>query len=138
MKNDLDVFKACSDATRLRILFLLAEKELCVCELVTILDMPQGKISRHLAVLKHSGLVADRRDDSWVYYALRRSDSGLMRWLIEYLQSERKFLGVVADDLRKLDDLATAGEICVPRPSPGRSERDLMTEATRQSSGVTP
>jgi ArsR family transcriptional regulator len=116
VKNDLDVFKACSDATRLRILFLLAEKELCVCEL-----------------LKHSGLVADRRDDSWVYYALRRSDSGLMRWLIEYLQSERKFLGVVADDLRKLDDLATAGEICVPRPSPGRSERELMTEPTRQS-----
>ena len=139
MKNDLDVFKACSDATRLRILFLLAERELCVCELVTILEMPQGKISRHLAVLKHSGLAADRRDDSWVYYSLQASDSGLRRQVIEYLRSECRSLGVVVDDLRKLDELATAGEICVPRPSPGRTERVLQTETRHTAkSAVTP
>ena len=49
LKEDLAVFKACSDETRLRLLFLLSERELCVCELVLILDMPQGKISRHLS-----------------------------------------------------------------------------------------
>ena len=123
MKDDLEVFKACSDATRLRILFLLSERELCVCELVTILEMPQGKISRHLAVLKHSGLVADRRDDSWVYYSLPAADSGLIRRVSEYLQGERKSQEVVMNDLRKLEVLATAGEICVPRPSPGWSGR---------------
>ena len=119
MKSDLDVFKACSDATRLRILFLLSEQELCVCELVTILGMPQGKISRHLAVLKQSRLVADRRDDSWIYYSLQEPDSGLKQRLYDYLRSTR--LEVVVEDMRQLDELATAGEICVPRPSPSRS-----------------
>ena len=130
MKNDLDVFKACSDATRLRILFLLSRRELCVCELVTILEMPQGKISRHLAVLKNSELVADRRDDSWVYYSLPSSDSGLRLLVLDYLHIERDAFGVALEDLRKLDELATAGEICVPRPSPGRL---LRSERERQS-----
>ena len=75
MRTDLDIFKACSDETRLRILFLLSERELCVCELVAILDMPQGKISRHLATLKNASLVADRREGTWIYYALTEAES---------------------------------------------------------------
>ena len=67
MRDDLEVFKACADETRLRLLVLLAERELCVCELVDILEMPQGKISRHLAVLRRADLVADRRDGTWIY-----------------------------------------------------------------------
>lgn len=121
MKSDLDIFKACSDQTRLRILFLLSKRELCVCELVSILDMPQGKISRHLAILKNAELVSDRRDGTWIYYSLIASDTGLKKLLINYLQNERNRPETVMTDLNHLDKLTDKGEICVPRPSSGIS-----------------
>ena len=116
MRTDLDSFKACSDETRLRILFLLSERELCVCELVAILDMPQGKISRHLATLKNASLVADRREGTWIYYSLTEAESGLKKRLQDYLRNERNRLEIVIEDLNLMDKLAFAGEICVPRP----------------------
>ena len=67
MDSDLAVFKACADATRLRILFLLAVRELCVCEMMFALDLSQPKMSRHLALLREAGLVTDRRAGQWVY-----------------------------------------------------------------------
>lgn len=65
------VFQALADATRLRCLLLLAENgELCVCELVHALELSQPKISRHLKLLRDSGLVADRRERIWVHYRI--------------------------------------------------------------------
>lgn len=64
------IFRALSDETRLRVLRLLEERELCVCELMQVLDMTQPRISRHLGVLKNAGLVNDRREGKWVYYSL--------------------------------------------------------------------
>lgn len=65
------MFKALADATRVRIVLLVAqEEELCVCELTCALDQSQPKISRHLAQLRSSGLLADRRQGQWVYYRL--------------------------------------------------------------------
>lgn len=65
-----EVYKAAGEPIRLRILALLAHGELCVCHLHGLLDAPQPTVSRHLAVLRHAGLVAARRDGSWVHYAL--------------------------------------------------------------------
>ena len=66
-----EFFQSLADPTRLRCLLLLArEGELCVCELQHALDQPQPKISRHLATLRSAGLVRDRRDGQWIYYAL--------------------------------------------------------------------
>lgn len=115
MDADLEVFKACADQTRLRILFLLRARELCVCELVEILKMPQGKISRHLGVLKHAGLVQSRREGTWIYYALQRADTGLKRRLHDYLKKEANQHPSLARDLAHLQQLARAGTICVPR-----------------------
>lgn len=65
------VFQALADATRLRCLLLIAaNSELCVCELVHALDLSQPKISRHLKLLRDSGLVADRREKIWVHYRI--------------------------------------------------------------------
>ena len=118
MEADLAVFKACADETRLRILFLLTERELCVCELVEVLGMPQGKISRHLAVLKHAGLVRDRREGTWIYYALPKTDTGLKRRLADYLKKEGGQHPLVVRDLAHLQKSAGTGVICVPRPAP--------------------
>ena len=65
-----EVYKAASEPIRLRILALLAHGELCVCHVHGLLDAPQPTVSRHLAVLRHAGLVAARRDGSWVHYSL--------------------------------------------------------------------
>ncbi|WP_319532274.1 metalloregulator ArsR/SmtB family transcription factor [uncultured Cohaesibacter sp.] len=66
-----DIFSALSDPIRLRILALIAqESELCVCELVGALDMPQPKISRHCRALNEAGLVNSRREAQWVLYSV--------------------------------------------------------------------
>ncbi|HEX4950179.1 MAG TPA: metalloregulator ArsR/SmtB family transcription factor [Blastocatellia bacterium] len=66
-----ELFKACADQTRLRILNMLAcEGEVCVCHFVDVLQTNQPKVSRHLAYLKRAGLVTDRKDGLWVHYRL--------------------------------------------------------------------
>lgn len=63
--------KALADNTRARIALLLASQgELCVCDLTQALDLSQPKISRHLALLRESGLVQDERRGQWIYYQL--------------------------------------------------------------------
>ena len=70
-RHDLEhLFAALADRTRLRILNLLSQGELCVCYFVEILKEPQPKVSRHLAYLRRAGLVTTRREGRWVYYRL--------------------------------------------------------------------
>lgn len=64
------LFKALGDRTRLRILGLLANGEVCVCDIHGSLDIPQPTASRHLAYLRRAGLVATRKDGLWVHYRL--------------------------------------------------------------------
>jgi ArsR family transcriptional regulator, arsenate/arsenite/antimonite-responsive transcriptional repressor len=64
------VFLALGDRTRLRLLNLMRESEVCVCFFVEVLDEPQPKISRHLAILRNAGLVAARREAKWMHYSI--------------------------------------------------------------------
>lgn len=67
----LDLFKNLADETRLGIVLLLrAQGECCVCELTAILQQTQPKVSRHLAMLRNSGVLNDRREGKWIYYRL--------------------------------------------------------------------
>ena len=67
----LDVlFRALADTTRLRLLNLIADREICVCYFVEILKTSQPKISRHLAYLRNAGIVASRREGKWMHYRL--------------------------------------------------------------------
>src|SRR6266487_6404868 len=66
-------FHALSDETRLEIVQLLSHGERCVCELQDVLDAAQSRLSFHLKTLKDAGLVSDRREGRWVYYALNRA-----------------------------------------------------------------
>jgi len=77
MKQTARILKALSDETRLRILALLLEAgELCVCDLMAVLQLPQSTVSRHLAYLKNSGWVNDRREGIWMYYTIARHTPG--------------------------------------------------------------
>ena len=78
-----EVFKQLADITRLRCLLLLqSEGELCVCELIHAIEESQPKISRHLAHLRKSGLVVDRKDGLWVHYRL---NPALADWVLSVL-----------------------------------------------------
>jgi ArsR family transcriptional regulator len=63
-------FQALGDNTRLRLLNLMGNQEICVCYLVEVLGQPQPKISRHLAYLRRAGIVAARREGKWMHYRI--------------------------------------------------------------------
>jgi len=65
-----EFFQALGDTTRLRILNLVGEQEVCVCYFVEILGAPQPKISRHLAYLRKAGIVSARREGKWMHYRI--------------------------------------------------------------------
>jgi ArsR family transcriptional regulator len=72
-KNTYDIeslFKALADRTRLRLISLIGDSEVCVCFFVAILKTSQPKISRHLAYLRRVGIVAARREGKWMHYRL--------------------------------------------------------------------
>ncbi|MEZ6875459.1 metalloregulator ArsR/SmtB family transcription factor [Enterobacter sp. KBR-315C3_2022] len=71
MHHPLHLFKTLSDETRLAIVMLLREAgELCVCDICSATKEAQPKVSRHMAILRESGLVIDRREGKWIYYRL--------------------------------------------------------------------
>lgn len=85
-RNGADAtFRAFSDQTRLRILHLLKSGELCVNDLVAIINIPQPTASRHLAYLRRSELVVTRKEGQWIYYALAPARSGFHQKLLECL-----------------------------------------------------
>lgn len=120
MKQYVDLFKALSDETRLRIMVLLSEKELCVCQIEAALGLPQAKVSRHLGVLRYAGLVKDRRDGLWIYYSLtepkNKVEENLFECFRECLRKER-FFRVDLANMKK----------CIAQPL------DIIAEMVRKS-----
>lgn len=103
MEAATTLFATLADPIRLRCLALIwREGELCVCELVAALDLPQPKISRHLAVMRDAGILRDRRAAQWVLYALEPEMPTLSRAVIsaavEVVQAEP----LHARDLKRL------------------------------------
>ncbi|OGS06283.1 MAG: hypothetical protein A3J70_15910 [Elusimicrobia bacterium RIFCSPHIGHO2_02_FULL_61_10] len=77
------MFRAFADETRLRILHLLTRGELCVCDIMRVIQASQPKVSRHLSYLKRAGLVTDRRDGRWRHYSLAQPKSDFQKRLID-------------------------------------------------------
>ncbi|UJS24823.1 metalloregulator ArsR/SmtB family transcription factor [Thiothrix winogradskyi] len=111
--------KALADQTRLRLLLLLANgRELCVCELTQALELAQPKISRHLAILRETGVLQDRKAGLWVYYCLH---SELPTWALEMLVSLRQ--GSASETIFQLDQQRLSA---AERQSDGISSGDSM------------
>lgn len=102
MKKTTALFKALAHQTRLRILCLLLDGEVCVCQIMAVLGLPQSTASRHLAILKNAGLVEDRRDGTWSHYSLARNGSPLASQLLEVLGENLPRTTIGAKDCRKL------------------------------------
>lgn len=94
------LFKALSDETRLRIVRLLKDGELCVCDIVAALGMVQPKVSFHLNVLKEAGFITDRREGRWIHYRLNESE--LFRRYLLLSIFDRMPEAAVAGDRKRL------------------------------------
>jgi len=106
-------FKALSEPTRLRMLGLLWQGELCVCEVMAALGLSEPRASRNLGILKEAGLLRDRRQGRWVYYSLDREaldGTPLGQYLREALEKEPQ----VARDQEALRNYQAC---CPPRHS---------------------
>jgi ArsR family transcriptional regulator len=86
-------FQALGDQTRLRLLNLMGDQEICVCYFVEILGGPQPKISRHLAYLRSAGIVEARRDGKWMHYRVvmpeHEGAAQVLRQTMEWLKEEK-------------------------------------------------
>jgi ArsR family transcriptional regulator len=96
------LFRAFSDRTRLRILNLLRGGELCVCDLIRVLGVPQAKVSRHLAYLRRAGLVRARKQGLWHYYTLTEPRGAFHKKLMECLACCFTDVPELADDAARL------------------------------------
>ncbi|MBL3655097.1 ArsR/SmtB family transcription factor [Fulvivirga sediminis] len=84
------IFKSCSDESRLRILFLIFQnKEMCISDLEQILDFTQTKTSRHLIYLKNSGIVSTRKHDQWVFYHLKDEVYDIISQIFQFLEKDQ-------------------------------------------------
>ena len=106
MQETSKQFKALSDETRLRIMALLLNAgELCVCDLTDTLQLPQSTVSRHLAYLRKSGLVRDRREGLWMYYSMERQ-AGFGAQLADFLSATLPAMPAAQADLKRLETLS--------------------------------
>lgn len=110
MEQWVQLFKALSDETRLRIVALLTQGELCVCDLMDVLEEPQSKISRHLGYLKHSGLTYSKRVGVWMHYGLREGADERSDQLVCFLREELLTLSQSRKDIDRLRQLKRRGE----------------------------
>ena len=119
-----NVFKALADKTRLRILALLGNNEVCVCHLHDSLDLPQPTVSRHLAYLRNSGLVAARRDGVWMHYQVSRALSPLVRNIVGAAVDALRQVPATNQDRKQFQrsfgqlyvlDTPAGGTCCAPR-----------------------
>ena len=99
MERYIEVYKALSDKTRLRIIRLLlqAKSALCVCEFVDSLEESQYNVSRHLKVLKHAGLVSGKKEGRWVYYSFGKGKD-------KFIEQVLKSVQLVTDPALKKDE----------------------------------
>jgi len=127
------LFQALGDRTRLRLLNLMADGEVCVCFLVQLLDEAQPKISRHLAYLRKTGLVVSRREGKYLHYRIDRpADEGAARIL-------ETVLSILREDRAMQRDRAALQKVCCATRLPEqlqRAPRPTLSAAGHSDSDV--
>ena len=127
MAEIVERHRALADPMRVLILRVLLERELCVCELVAILDEPQYKVSRHLTVLKNAGLVTEWREGTWIHHAISTTLSPEWRLALhglrdawDQLPTVRELLARIALRVTRQPGMACGDGPCTPQTSARR------------------
>jgi len=106
------MFRAFSDRTRLRVLSLLRSRELCVGDIVEILQVPQPRISRHLAYLRKAELVTVRKAGLWSYYSLSPAETAFHKKLLSCLGNCFSEVPQIQADLARAAQIKKSGGCC--------------------------
>ncbi|HWF44311.1 MAG TPA: metalloregulator ArsR/SmtB family transcription factor [Candidatus Kapabacteria bacterium] len=98
-----ELISALSDPIRLRLLSLILHNpDICVCDLEAVTELPQTKISKHLAVLRRADLVAPERQGTWMHYAMKKPENAIQRGLLEVVRNAHKSVPELREDLVRL------------------------------------
>ncbi len=109
VKTITQLFKSLSDPTRVRIIWILQSGgELCVCDLMAVLDLPQSTVSRHLAYLRNAGLADDQRKGVWIYYRLPEHMDDIIAEILAVVRLAGKGSEQAALDQRRLKEYQRA------------------------------
>ena len=101
-----EFFKVLADETRLRCLALIFENnEICVCEIMHALDLPQSKISRHLSIIKLNNVISQRREGQWVLYSMEPTLSDFKTSIIKMTIDELSKTTVFKQDKKRLSKM---------------------------------
>lgn len=103
LKKNIEVLKALSDENRLRIILMLSERAICVCEIKQVLNIALSTISAHLKKLKYAGIIIDNKDGRWVEYSL--TDDPQILELIKTIKSNLKECKSIIEDLQKISKI---------------------------------
>lgn len=126
-------FRALADPTRLRLLNLMSEQEICVCYFTEVIGAPQPKISRHLAYLRKAGIVAARKDGKWMHYRLTipkdNHAASILKSTIAALRTDRQM---------QRDDERLKRACCGPNSLVQVLGAPLPTAVSSTESGVSP
>ena len=107
MQELTSTFQSLEEEIRLRILALLMEAgELCVCDLIAVLQLPQSTVSRHLSHLKNAGWLQDRREGVWIHYSIIKHPGPLQQSLLPTLRYFLQQQELVKQDMENLKGLA--------------------------------
>jgi ArsR family transcriptional regulator len=113
------LFRALADPTRLRLLNLIADREICVCYFVEILGISQPKISRHLAYLRRAGIAAARRQGRWMHYRLVTPQDAVASSILKETLKHLRERPDMRRDYAKLDSACCKpGEFQLPGKAP--------------------
>lgn len=99
----LKIIKALGQENRLRILNLLNQQKLCVCELQNIMAENQSNISRHLNVLKNADIISSEKDALWIYYYLKKKTLKEHPFIVDILNNELEKVGFCQSDNQRLN-----------------------------------
>lgn len=122
MQDITQIYKALSEEMRLRILMLLTQGELCVCDIMAVLDEPQSKVSRHLAYLKNTGFIQGKRVGTWMHYFVREPLDELRSAHLELLKKELSAREWAQADIQKMREVQEL-KLCENSPSDKPSQR---------------
>lgn len=115
------IFKACADESRLRILHLIfINGEMCITDLEKILDFTQAKTSRHLIYLKNSGILSHRRYNHWVFYQIKDEVGDIIKQIFQFLRKDTQ----LQHDLQIYQTLFTNRELAVNKLQIQEWQRD--------------
>src|SRR5512135_3442760 len=102
-RSTINVFKALSDQNRLRIVKMLAQRELCLCEVREVLGLSSSTVSKHLTVLRDAGLLLDSKDGRWVNFRLNdRTSQPFIRSLLSLIRESFDDDETISGDARRL------------------------------------